>query len=66
MTRAYRLLKPNHYLSTHIRLVREWNTQDVVVFSQLVDFTEMEKVRDNPAPRCVQTKAMISSIRPKF
>jgi pyruvate/2-oxoglutarate dehydrogenase complex dihydrolipoamide acyltransferase (E2) component len=47
MTRAYRLLKPNHYLSTHIRLVREWNTQDVVVFSQLVDFTEVEKVRDN-------------------
>jgi pyruvate/2-oxoglutarate dehydrogenase complex dihydrolipoamide acyltransferase (E2) component len=47
MTRAYRLLKPNHYLSTHIRLVKEWNTQDVVTFSQLVDFTGVERVRDS-------------------
>jgi pyruvate/2-oxoglutarate dehydrogenase complex dihydrolipoamide acyltransferase (E2) component len=47
MTRAYRLLKPNHYLSTHIRLVREWNTQDVVTFSQLVDFTDVERVRES-------------------
>jgi pyruvate/2-oxoglutarate dehydrogenase complex dihydrolipoamide acyltransferase (E2) component len=55
ITRAYRLLKPNHYLSTHIRLVREWNTQDVVTFSQLVDFTGVESERDSRKPQNLST-----------
>jgi hypothetical protein len=55
MNRAYRLLKPNHFLSTHIRLVREWNTQDVVTFSQLVDFTDVERVREGAKSRNLMT-----------
>jgi pyruvate/2-oxoglutarate dehydrogenase complex dihydrolipoamide acyltransferase (E2) component len=41
----YKLLEPNHYLSTQARLVREWRAQDVVTFSQLVDFTAVETER---------------------
>lgn len=39
MSSAWHLLKPNHYLSTQARLIKEWQNQDVVAFSQLVDFT---------------------------
>lgn len=46
MPGSYKLLEPNHYLSTHVGLVKEWRTQDVVSFSQLVDFTAIEKERD--------------------
>jgi len=42
MDAPYKFLERNHYLSTHIGLVKEWRTQDVVTFSQLVDFTEVE------------------------
>jgi pyruvate/2-oxoglutarate dehydrogenase complex dihydrolipoamide acyltransferase (E2) component len=42
MNAPYEFLERNHYLSTHIGLVKEWRTQDVVTFSQLVDFTEVE------------------------
>jgi pyruvate/2-oxoglutarate dehydrogenase complex dihydrolipoamide acyltransferase (E2) component len=41
----YRLLERNHYLSTHVGLVKEWSAQDAVAFSQLVDFTEIELER---------------------
>ena len=43
MTKAYKLLEPNHYLSTQIGLVKEWRFQDVVTFSQLVDFRSVER-----------------------
>lgn len=47
----YKLLESNHYLSTNARLIREWRSQDVVAFSQLVDFTaiEAERARRNGA-----------------
>ena len=45
MSFAYRFLAPNHDLNTHVRLVKEWQSQDVVAFSQLVDFTEIVSVR---------------------
>ncbi len=43
---TYRLLPRNHYLSTQIGLVKEWRNQDVVAFSQLVDFTPVELERN--------------------
>jgi hypothetical protein len=46
MSEAYRLLKKNHYLSTQVGMVKEWRAQDVVAFSQLVDFTAVESERD--------------------
>ena len=42
---SYRFLARNSYLSTQMGLVKEWNTQDTVAFSQLVDFTEVELER---------------------
>jgi pyruvate/2-oxoglutarate dehydrogenase complex dihydrolipoamide acyltransferase (E2) component len=45
MSSAYHLLEPNHYLNTHVRLVKEWQNQDVVAYSQLVDFTEIVNAR---------------------
>jgi pyruvate/2-oxoglutarate dehydrogenase complex dihydrolipoamide acyltransferase (E2) component len=45
MSSAWHLLKPNHYLSTHARLIKEWQNQDVVAFSQLVDFTSIVEAR---------------------
>jgi pyruvate/2-oxoglutarate dehydrogenase complex dihydrolipoamide acyltransferase (E2) component len=42
---AWHLLKPNHYLSTQVRLIREWQNQDAVAFSQLVDFTRIVEAR---------------------
>lgn len=47
MAPGYRFLKSNHFLSTHVRLVKEWEKQDVVSFSQLVDFTEIERERQD-------------------
>jgi pyruvate/2-oxoglutarate dehydrogenase complex dihydrolipoamide acyltransferase (E2) component len=41
------MLDRNHYLSTQVGLVREWSTQDVVIFSQLVDFTAVEAARNS-------------------
>jgi pyruvate/2-oxoglutarate dehydrogenase complex dihydrolipoamide acyltransferase (E2) component len=49
MSSAYRLLESNHYLSTHVRLVREWQSQDTVAFSQLVDFTRIVEARRSRA-----------------
>jgi pyruvate/2-oxoglutarate dehydrogenase complex dihydrolipoamide acyltransferase (E2) component len=49
MPASYRLLEPNHYLSTHIRLVKEWRSRDVVTFSQLVDFTGVDVERHRRA-----------------
>src|SRR4051794_20198208 len=46
MTDAYRILKPNRYLSAQIRLIREWSTHDVVIYSQLVDLTAVERERE--------------------
>ena len=43
---SYRLLPRNHYLSTQVGLVKGWRNQDVVAFSQLVDFTTVELERD--------------------
>ena len=45
MSDSYRFLARNRYLSTHKGLVNEWRAQDVVAFSQLVDFTEVELER---------------------
>jgi pyruvate/2-oxoglutarate dehydrogenase complex dihydrolipoamide acyltransferase (E2) component len=45
MSESYRFLERNHYLSTHVGLVKEWRAQDAVAFSQLVDFTEVERER---------------------
>ncbi len=45
MSSAWHLLKPNHYLSTHARLIKEWQNQDVVAFSQLIDFTRIVEAR---------------------
>jgi len=45
MSDSYRFLARNRYLSTHKGLVNEWRAQDVVSFSQLVDFTEVELER---------------------
>ncbi len=45
MSAAWHLLKPNHYLSTHARLVKEWQNQDVVAFAQLIDFTHIVETR---------------------
>ena len=41
----YKVLDKNHYLSTQVGLVKEWRAQDVVSFSQLVDFTSVEQER---------------------
>jgi pyruvate/2-oxoglutarate dehydrogenase complex dihydrolipoamide acyltransferase (E2) component len=41
----YKVLDKNHYLSTQVGLVKEWRAQDVVSFSQLVDFTSIEQER---------------------
>lgn len=46
MPKSFKMLERNHYLSTHVGLVKEWCTQDVVSFSQLVDFTTVENARD--------------------
>jgi pyruvate/2-oxoglutarate dehydrogenase complex dihydrolipoamide acyltransferase (E2) component len=43
---SYKVLDKNHYLSTQVGLVKEWGAQDVVSFSQLVDFTAIEKERN--------------------
>lgn len=51
---SYRLLERNHYLSTHVGLVKEWRQQDVVAFSQLVDFTGIESVRRNAVEQGTQ------------
>jgi len=45
MAPSYKLLERNHYLSTQCGLVKEWQAQDVVAFSQLVDFTAIESER---------------------
>ena len=45
MPASYRTLDQNHYLSTQVGLVKEWRTQDAVTFSQLVDFTAVERER---------------------
>jgi len=45
MNRSYRLLERNHYLSTQVGLVKEWQAQDAVAFSQLVDFASIESER---------------------
>jgi pyruvate/2-oxoglutarate dehydrogenase complex dihydrolipoamide acyltransferase (E2) component len=42
---SYTVLNKNHYLSTQVGLVKEWRAQDVVSFSQLVDFTAIEEER---------------------
>jgi len=42
---SYRFLPRNRYLSVQTRLVKEWRANDVVAFSQLVDFTEVELER---------------------
>ena len=49
MTHPYRTLASNHYLSTQIGLIREWQSKDVVSFSQLVDFTAVECARESHA-----------------
>ncbi|MGH9344803.1 MAG: 2-oxo acid dehydrogenase subunit E2 [Terriglobia bacterium] len=46
MAKSFKMLERNHYLSTQVGLVREWSTQDVVSFSQLVDFTAVGSARD--------------------
>jgi pyruvate/2-oxoglutarate dehydrogenase complex dihydrolipoamide acyltransferase (E2) component len=46
MADSYKLLERNHYLSTLAGLVKEWRGQDAVVFSQLVDFSAVERERD--------------------
>jgi pyruvate/2-oxoglutarate dehydrogenase complex dihydrolipoamide acyltransferase (E2) component len=45
MSTAYSRLPRNHFLSTHVRIVREWRSQDVVSFSQLVDLTCIGQMR---------------------
>ena len=45
MSDSYRFLARNRYLSTQTGLVKEWRGHDVVAFSQLVDFTEVELER---------------------
>jgi pyruvate/2-oxoglutarate dehydrogenase complex dihydrolipoamide acyltransferase (E2) component len=42
---SYKKLDKNHYLSTQVGLVKEWQAQDVVSFSQLVDFSAVEQER---------------------
>jgi pyruvate/2-oxoglutarate dehydrogenase complex dihydrolipoamide acyltransferase (E2) component len=42
---SYRVLSPNHYLSTQVGLVKEWRAQDAVGFCELVDFTQVERER---------------------
>jgi pyruvate/2-oxoglutarate dehydrogenase complex dihydrolipoamide acyltransferase (E2) component len=63
---AYRFLERNHYLSTQAGLVKEWRDQDVVAFSQLVDFTGVERVRDarqsEGRPKPSYTACIIASI----
>lgn len=63
---AYRFLERNHYLSTQAGLVKEWRDQDVVAFSQLVDFTGVERVRDarqsQGRPKPSYTALIIASI----
>ncbi|HEX7359427.1 MAG TPA: 2-oxo acid dehydrogenase subunit E2 [Bryobacteraceae bacterium] len=46
MSESFKILARNHYLSTSVGLVREWRTQDVVSFSQLIDFTTVGNARD--------------------
>lgn len=45
MRRPYRILGANHYLSTQIGLIKEWQAKDAVAFSQLVDFHAIERER---------------------
>jgi len=45
MSDAYKFLPRNRYLSVQTGLVKEWRAHDVVAFSQLVDFTEVELER---------------------
>lgn len=45
MSTTWHLLKPNHYLSTQARLIKEWQNQDVVAFSQLIDLTHVMETR---------------------
>jgi pyruvate/2-oxoglutarate dehydrogenase complex dihydrolipoamide acyltransferase (E2) component len=63
---AYRFLERNHYLSTQAGLVKEWRDQDVVAFSQLVDFTGVERLRDarqsEGRPKPSYTACIIASI----
>jgi pyruvate/2-oxoglutarate dehydrogenase complex dihydrolipoamide acyltransferase (E2) component len=40
------MLEKNHYLSTYVGLMKEWRTRDVGAYSQLVDFTAVERERD--------------------
>ena len=42
---SYKKLDKNHYLSTQVGLVKEWQAQDAVAFSQLVDFSAVEQER---------------------
>ena len=42
---SYRFLPRNRYLRVQTELVKEWRAHDVVAFSQLVDFTEVELER---------------------
>lgn len=46
MAKSFKMLDRNHFLSTSVGLVKEWSSQDVVTFSQLVDFTAVEAARD--------------------
>lgn len=43
----FKSLEPDHYLSSQVRLIREWRAQDVVTFTQLVDFTAVARERDS-------------------
>lgn len=52
--KSYTLLDRNHFLSTHVGLVKEWRQQDVVLFSQLVDFTSVEFERRRWAEQGLQ------------
>lgn len=49
MSTGWHLLKPNHYLSTQLWLIKEWQNQDAVAFSQLVDFTRIVEERRHRA-----------------
>jgi pyruvate/2-oxoglutarate dehydrogenase complex dihydrolipoamide acyltransferase (E2) component len=47
MADSYKLLDRNHYLSTQVGLVKEWRVKDAVTFSQLVDFTALDRERSH-------------------
>lgn len=63
---SYQLLRSNHYLSTHVRLVKEWQSHDVVIFNELVDFTEVERERRRRSaqglPKPTYTAFVVDSI----